>query len=283
MGSQGEDIIMGKQSREKFPYSIECKNQERVNVWASYEQDPRKSFYQQLNNSLNFPLTQAGLGIQLFKPLHEVIANRNDYTDSEIVPYHMLGLEPHLQAFTNTNEVSKQLGKFFSVSPLKIDHILNGYSGTLGGYVLSVMDMAVRQATGEPFIPTQVGNMPLIKRFYKELGTGGGLQQQFYELGSQINTFVQTTNYLRKNNRFDELAIYMHNNQGLMNVKGQVRQTEKYLSYWRQRRDRLLLREDLDQKQKRAMMKDLIIERDQRLIFVPELIKRSKQQDYANR
>ena len=32
MGSQGEDIIMGKQSRNKFPYSIECKNQEAVNV-----------------------------------------------------------------------------------------------------------------------------------------------------------------------------------------------------------------------------------------------------------
>ena len=32
MGSQGEDIIMGKQSRDQFPYSIECKNQEAVNV-----------------------------------------------------------------------------------------------------------------------------------------------------------------------------------------------------------------------------------------------------------
>ena len=38
MGSQGEDIIMGKQSRDKFPYSIECKNQEAVNVWKAYEQ-----------------------------------------------------------------------------------------------------------------------------------------------------------------------------------------------------------------------------------------------------
>lgn len=38
MGSQGEDIIMGKQSRDRFNYSIECKNQERVNVWQSYEQ-----------------------------------------------------------------------------------------------------------------------------------------------------------------------------------------------------------------------------------------------------
>ena len=38
MGSQGEDIIMGRETRKKFPYSIECKNQEAVNVWKAYEQ-----------------------------------------------------------------------------------------------------------------------------------------------------------------------------------------------------------------------------------------------------
>ena len=38
MGSNGEDIIMGVQSRKQFPYSIECKNQEAVNVWKAYEQ-----------------------------------------------------------------------------------------------------------------------------------------------------------------------------------------------------------------------------------------------------
>ena len=38
MGSQGEDIILGKQYREIFPYSVECKNQEAVNVWKAYEQ-----------------------------------------------------------------------------------------------------------------------------------------------------------------------------------------------------------------------------------------------------
>ena len=38
MGSQGEDLIMARAAREKFPLSIECKNQESVNVWKSYEQ-----------------------------------------------------------------------------------------------------------------------------------------------------------------------------------------------------------------------------------------------------
>ena len=38
MGAGGEDLIMDRAARAKFPYSIECKNQESVNVWKSYEQ-----------------------------------------------------------------------------------------------------------------------------------------------------------------------------------------------------------------------------------------------------
>ena len=38
MGASGEDLIMARAAREKFPYSIECKNQEKVNVWSAYEQ-----------------------------------------------------------------------------------------------------------------------------------------------------------------------------------------------------------------------------------------------------
>ena len=38
MGAGGEDLIMARAAREKFPYSIECKNQEALNVWKAYEQ-----------------------------------------------------------------------------------------------------------------------------------------------------------------------------------------------------------------------------------------------------
>ena len=38
MGAGGEDLIMARAAREKFPYSIECKNQEKVNIWQSYSQ-----------------------------------------------------------------------------------------------------------------------------------------------------------------------------------------------------------------------------------------------------
>ena len=38
MGSGGEDLIMSKAARHKFPYSIECKNQESLNIWKAWEQ-----------------------------------------------------------------------------------------------------------------------------------------------------------------------------------------------------------------------------------------------------
>jgi hypothetical protein len=38
MGAGGEDLIMARAARKLFPYSIECKNVESLNVWKSYKQ-----------------------------------------------------------------------------------------------------------------------------------------------------------------------------------------------------------------------------------------------------
>ena len=38
MGAGGEDLIMARAAREKFNFSIECKNCEKLNVWEAYEQ-----------------------------------------------------------------------------------------------------------------------------------------------------------------------------------------------------------------------------------------------------
>jgi len=43
MGSAGEDLIMSKAARNKFPFSIEAKNQESLNVWAAWDQAKKNS------------------------------------------------------------------------------------------------------------------------------------------------------------------------------------------------------------------------------------------------
>ena len=43
MGAAGEDIMMARSARNIFPLSIECKNQQSVNIWKSYEQAEENS------------------------------------------------------------------------------------------------------------------------------------------------------------------------------------------------------------------------------------------------
>ena len=43
MGAGGEDLIMSRAAREKFPFSIECKNQEKLNIWDAYKQASENS------------------------------------------------------------------------------------------------------------------------------------------------------------------------------------------------------------------------------------------------
>ena len=38
MGGGGEDVVMARAAREKFPFSVVCKNVQKLNVWDAYEQ-----------------------------------------------------------------------------------------------------------------------------------------------------------------------------------------------------------------------------------------------------
>ena len=43
MGDSGEDILLSPVARRVFPFSVECKNQEKINIWSSLEQAEENS------------------------------------------------------------------------------------------------------------------------------------------------------------------------------------------------------------------------------------------------
>ena len=230
----------------------------------------------QLKTSLNIPFFQPGAGIQVLKPFTEAfISNRNTYTGQEIVPYYKQGLLPAYQSTERTNELARVLGEAFNISPAKLEHAIRGYTGTLGSYVLLLADQATRQATGSPSLPSNIKLVPVLNRLIMDTDrSGGGLQQQFYELRSEVNEAVQTMNKLQQENRLDELATYRADMLGVSSVKQSVRRLDKYLSDWRERR-RKLLQSNMDPTLKAELLQQLEFERDQRLAMVPLLRKQA--------
>ena len=75
MGAGGEDLIMARAAREKFPYSIECKNQEKINIWESYKQacDNSKDYEPVVvikrNNSKPLVVIDAEYFVSIFKKI----------------------------------------------------------------------------------------------------------------------------------------------------------------------------------------------------------------------
>ena len=43
MGDSGEDILLSPAARKVFPFSVECKNQEKLNIWGALEQAEENS------------------------------------------------------------------------------------------------------------------------------------------------------------------------------------------------------------------------------------------------
>ena len=73
MGAAGEDIMMARAARASFPLSIECKCQQSVNIWKSYEQAKENSgnyepiVFLKRNNTKPLVLVDAEYFVKLYK------------------------------------------------------------------------------------------------------------------------------------------------------------------------------------------------------------------------
>jgi hypothetical protein len=227
--------------------------------------------------SLSVPFFQPGGGFQILKPIAEAINNKNTFTGTEIVPYYQQKKEPGLQSRPTTNILIKNIGEFLNISPSKVEHVVRGYTGSLGAHVLNVIDMTARGVTGEPILPSNVSlnKIPFFNRLLQDIDKSSGYQQQFYELRNEVDRAVQTMNSLKKAGRYDELLAYRSNMQGVLNVQNQVRKINRYLTKWRLRRDAIMSNPNMSLTAKSDALRELELERDKRLAFVPEMRKKA--------
>ena len=75
MGCGGEDVLLSPKARAKFPFSVECKNTERLNLYKAYDQciDNSKELHEPLlivkkNHHRPLAVVDAEYFIKHFKP-----------------------------------------------------------------------------------------------------------------------------------------------------------------------------------------------------------------------
>jgi hypothetical protein len=241
---------------------------------------------------------------QIFAPFLDAWRNRSSYTGRPIVPEYMVnGFEPEDQRDLDTNEFAAMIGAMAGWSPKKVEYVLDGYFGPIGGFAAMVADKVARMelvrdsynavagvtplgdlqqsptggAAGTRQDPFQIDSMPVVRSLLMRIDDGGGYQSEFYDLRNEVDQAVTKINKARKEYRTEDYRAALQEQRALLNVKGTVRRLDRYMARWRQRRDRILMSKHIPADDKRRMLRRLEQERDMQLAIVPRLMEFTKE------
>jgi hypothetical protein len=172
---------------------------------------------------------------QTVKPVLEAVVDYNMFTMRPILGQGMKDIEPEFQVGPSTSNFATLLAQNLGLSPMKVDHIIKGYTGTMGMYAIDTIDIMLDQFGDSPKPTKRFEQLPVIKRFTSD-PESRGFVTQYYELKDAVDTTVRTMNLLERTGQYEEYAEYLVKNQGTLAFKDYVRDTEKTLKDLREMR-----------------------------------------------
>jgi hypothetical protein len=187
-------------------------------------EDFKKAMWRAANGFI--PMSPAAYIPQTLKPLLEVMTNYSFFTQREIVNSGLKDVDPEFQVGPGTSAMSQFVGKTLGLSPMKVDHMLKGYTGTMGMYAIDMMDSVMDQFGDSPKPSKRFEQMPVIKRFALDPEARGSVTN-YYELKDSVDTAVRTMNLLERSAKPKEFAEYLQKNVGVLAVKDYVADLEK--------------------------------------------------------
>jgi hypothetical protein len=137
---------------------------------------------------------------------------------------------------------------------MKVDHLIRGYLGTVGGVALDVTD-----AVADPNrLAKPVNKLPLIKTFMYD-DTGRGYKTEFYDFRERVDKVVNSVNTFKREGRAEELQEYLTEDKlKLYAMKGVVNKLEDQLGKLRQYRNIISNDPDLSSSEKREKVDEIL-------------------------
>jgi hypothetical protein len=216
--------------------------------------------------TLNFDPTP-----QAVKPLVEIGYNRNSFTGRPIESMSDEGKLPSARYHEGTSETARLVGDVASdatgIGPKKIEHLVRGYFGTIGSYVLGVSDLVVRKAQGKELFPVALrpDEIPVVSAFVR----GGGspkstvYQTEFYELLKSASQIYRTANNYMEKGREDDADRLVEKNADLLANRKYLDRTSKQLTKIRKQMDMVQTDPGLSPAERRAQIDELLAARNE--------------------
>jgi hypothetical protein len=136
---------------------------------------------------------------QLFKPLIELYANTDSFTERAIETTGMEKLRKADRYTARTSEIAKLLGQADVLSPVQIDHLIRGYFGWLGTAAVTTTNQIARLGSANEQPAMNLHDAFLVGNFVETLPANGSRYvTQMYEQSRAIEeAYTSWRHYLK--------------------------------------------------------------------------------------
>jgi hypothetical protein len=165
---------------------------------------------------------------QTVLPFVEARTNYSFFTMRPIVGQGMENVAKEYQLAPNTSEAAKKLGAILGESPIIVDHIMKGYTGTLGMYAIDLIDSVLFNNEDSPKPAKRFEQLPVWKRFALDKQAKGN-QTAYYELKNSVDEVVRTVNIMEARKNAEDMGDYIEKNANLLGMKGYISSVEKQM------------------------------------------------------
>ena len=170
---------------------------------------------------------------QTVLPFVEARTNYSFYTMRPIVGQGMENVAKEFQVAPGTSETAKWVGRQIGESPIMVDHIMQGFTGSMGMYAVDLIDAILAGNDASPKPAKRFEQMPVIKRFALDKEAKGTVTA-YYDLKNSVDEVVRTINLMERTGNIDELAKYGEENIHLYSMRSYISSVEKDMKKMRE-------------------------------------------------
>lgn len=199
---------------------------------------------------------------QFYQPIREVQANRDFFRERPIEGMADEGKLPEARYDSRTSALGVLLGQMsgplFGISPKQLDHLVVGYTGTIGAYVLGISSW-LAGAAGEGETPDRpISDWPVIKGFYQgDAPRSTRYQSQFYDMLQETEQLYRTVRAYRAEGRQEDAAELLADSRDKLRHRQALGFARQQLGAIRKRMDAVHRDPALSGAEKRQRLDDL--------------------------
>ena len=170
---------------------------------------------------------------QIINPMIEVGTNYSFFTQRPIIGQGLEQVASKYQVGPNTSRFAATVGGALNISPMKIDHLWQGYLGTMGMYGLNVIDAIADANSDSPKPSRRLEQVPVLRRFLVDPEARGSITG-YYDLKHSVDEAVRTVNYLERSQDFEGYRDYMRDNMKMLATRDYISDLEKNMKQFRE-------------------------------------------------